>query len=162
MRETERSGLLDFPSKEAYNCSNRIKRNGAVDRSAALTSHAKGTRDMATPDIISPISSASNSALPKVEIYCDGAAIPNPGAAGIGVILLFGTVKKEICEPIGRATNQAAEIQAATTALMALNRPCHVTIYSDSQYLIKTMNGEYSRKANIELWNDLEDRKSVV
>jgi len=94
--------------------------------------------------------------LPTVEIYCDGAAIPNPGAAGIGVILIFGTVKKELCEPIGHATNQAAEIQAATTALMALNRPCKVTIYSDSMYLIKTMNGEYARRTNVELWHDLD------
>lgn len=94
--------------------------------------------------------------LPTVEIYCDGAAIPNPGAAGIGVILIFGTVKKELSEPIGHASNQAAEIQAATTALMALNRACNVVIYSDSMYLIKTMNGEYSRRTNIDLWNDLD------
>lgn len=94
--------------------------------------------------------------LPTVEIFCDGSAIPNPGAAGIGAILVFGTIKKELCEPIGRGTNQAAEIQAATTALMALNRHCKVTVYSDSMYLIKTMTGEYSRKTNIELWNDLD------
>lgn len=99
---------------------------------------------------------STSSTLPTVEIYCDGCAIPNPGAAGVGVILLFGNHKKEISEPIGHATNQAAEIQAATTALMALNRPCHVTIYSDSKYLIETMNGNYRRKANIDLWNDLD------
>lgn len=93
---------------------------------------------------------------PLVEIYCDGAAVPNPGAAGIGVILLFAHHRKELCEPIGHATNQAAEIQAATTALMALNRSCRVVVYSDSQYLVKTMNGEYSRKTNLELWRDLD------
>ena len=102
------------------------------------------------------IPATSKPNLPTVEIYCDGAAIPNPGAAGIGVILVFGNHHKELSEPIGHATNQAAEIQAATTALMALNRACHVVIYSDSKYLVETMNGNYKRRANLPLWNDLD------
>lgn len=99
---------------------------------------------------------AGMSEKPLVEIWCDGAAVPNPGGGGIGVVLKFGDRIKELSEPIGHATNQAAEIQAATCALMALTRACRVIVHSDSQYLVKTMNGEYSRKTNLELWADLE------
>lgn len=94
--------------------------------------------------------------IPHVEIWCDGACSPNPGAGGIGAVLLFGSHRKEISEPIGHCTNNAAEIQAAITALMSLKKTCRVTIYSDSQYLVSTMNGEFRRSSNIELWHDID------
>ena len=93
---------------------------------------------------------------PLVEIYIDGSCEPNPGAGGIGAVLKFGQHRKEISEPIGRATNNTAEIQAAITALMALKKTCKVVVYSDSQYLVKTMTGDYRRSSNIEMWNDLD------
>ena len=98
----------------------------------------------------------NSEALPTVEIYVDGACDPNPGAGGIGAVLLFGKHRREISEPIGHCTNNAAELQAAITALMALNRRCAVTLYSDSRYLVSTMNGEYRKGTNLELWQDLE------
>lgn len=100
--------------------------------------------------------SANSLNLPHVEIYIDGSCEPNPGAAGIGCVLLFGQHCKEISEPIGRGTNNTAEMQAAITALMSLTKTCRVTVYSDSQYLIKTMNGEFRRSSNVELWNDID------
>lgn len=99
---------------------------------------------------------SKDEALPLVEIYTDGAAIPNPGAGGIGAVLVYGTHRKEISEYIGHSTNNAAEIQAAITALMSLKTRCRVIIYSDSEYLVRTMRGEYRRKTNMDLWNDLD------
>lgn len=90
--------------------------------------------------------------LPEVTIYCDGACVPNPGAAGIGAVLLYGERRRELCEPIGRASNNGAEIMAAVTALRALTKPCKVTLYSDSQYVVKTMNREFQRGSNMALW----------
>lgn len=90
--------------------------------------------------------------LPQVQIYCDGAAQPNPGAAGVGVVLICGEHRRELCEPIGRASNNGAEIMAAVTALRALKKPCSVTVYSDSQYLVRTMNHEFQRGSNHALW----------
>ena len=91
--------------------------------------------------------------IPHVEIWCDGACSPNPGAGGIGAVLLFGSHRKEISEPIGHCTNNAAEIQAAITALMSLKKTCRVTIHSDSQYLVSTMNGDFRKSTNLELWH---------
>lgn len=96
------------------------------------------------------------SEIPTVEIFIDGSCEPNPGAGGIGAVLKFGPHRREISEPIGRATNNTAEIQAAITALSALTKTCKVTVYSDSQYLVRTMNGEYGRNSNQEMWRDLD------
>lgn len=98
----------------------------------------------------------NDEALPLVEIYTDGAAIPNPGSGGIGVVLVYGNHRKELSEYIGHCTNNAAEIQAAITALMHLKTRCRVTLYSDSEYLVRTMRGEYRRKTNMDLWTDLD------
>lgn len=94
--------------------------------------------------------------LPEVSIYCDGSVEPNPGDGGIGVVLLFGKHRREISEPIGHCTNNAAELRAAIAALTALTKTCRVTVYSDSQYLVQTMRGNYTRRSNQELWNDLD------
>ena len=90
--------------------------------------------------------------LPQVTIYVDGACFPNPGDAGIGAVLIFGERRKELSQPIGRATSNGAEIMAAVTALRALTKPCCVTLYSDSQYVIQTMNGKFQRGSNLALW----------
>ncbi len=95
-------------------------------------------------------------ALPEVLIYVDGAAIPNPGNTGIGIVLLFGEHKREISKSTGRGTNNSSEILAAVEALKALKQPCSVTLYSDSQYLIRTMRGEVKRGANMALWHLLD------
>lgn len=92
------------------------------------------------------------SELPEVTIYIDGSVFPNPGAAGIGAVLIYGEHHKELCEPIGKATSNGAEIMAAVHALRALTKPCKVTLYSDSQYVVRTMNREFNRGSNHALW----------
>lgn len=98
--------------------------------------------------------------LPEVTIYVDGSCFPNPGAAGIGAVLLYGERRKELCEPIGKATSNGAEIMAAVHALRALKQPCCVHIFSDSQYVVKTMLGDYQRGSNMALWILLDQAAS--
>lgn len=100
------------------------------------------------------------SEFPEVTIYCDGSCSPNPGEAGVGAVLIFGNHRRELSEPIGRASNNGAEIMAAITALRALTKPCKVILYSDSQYVIKTMNREFSRGSNNALWILLDQAAS--
>lgn len=90
--------------------------------------------------------------IPEVIMYVDGSCIPNPGNGGVGVVLLFGAHRKELSINVGHVSNNAAEILAAVEGLKALKQPCRVTITSDSQYLISTMNGAFSRGANLALW----------
>ncbi|MBO5199590.1 MAG: ribonuclease HI [Lachnospiraceae bacterium] len=82
----------------------------------------------------------------KVTIYTDGSARGNPdGPGGFGTILSYVDTKglehvREISAGYRRTTNNRMELMAAIAGLEALNRPCEVTLYSDSQYLIKAFN----------------------
>ncbi len=58
-------------------------------------------------------------------------------------------------------TNQQAEIIAAALGLEALKETCQVKLISDSQYVIKTMKGEFRRKTNHEYWKRLDQAASI-
>jgi len=78
----------------------------------------------------------SDSDRPHVEIYTDGACLGNPGPGGWGAILRYGNHEKELSGGEPQTTNQRMELTAAIKGLEALKRPCKVTLYSDSAYLI--------------------------
>lgn len=68
-------------------------------------------------------------------IFADGASSGNPGPAGIGVVLQYGTHAREISKYIGHATNNIAELKAIQIGLMAVkNTDLPVRIYTDSSY----------------------------
>ena len=76
-------------------------------------------------------------ALPRVTIYTDGGADPNPGPGGWGVVLLdeLGKRTKELSGGEPRATNNRMELTAAIRGLEALKQRCRVRVRTDSQYL---------------------------
>ena len=80
---------------------------------------------------------------PLVRLYSDGSARGNPdGPGGYGVVLEFTDSKgnlhtKELSEGFPKTTNNRMELLGVITGLEALNRPCRVLVYSDSQYVIK-------------------------
>ena len=85
----------------------------------------------------------------NVELYTDGAARGNPdGPGGYGYVLRFTDSKGNIHEKEGsggfvRTTNNRMELLAAVAGLSELLRPCNVTLYSDSQYLVKAFNDKW-------------------
>ena len=77
----------------------------------------------------------------KVQIYTDGACSGNPGPGGYGTILVHtdsNGVKheKEISEGFKCVTNNQMELLAVIIGLESLKKPCSVTLYSDSKYVI--------------------------
>ena len=72
-----------------------------------------------------------------VVIYTDGACKGNPGPGGWGALLSQGGVEKEIFGGELGTTNNRMELQAVIEALVALKRPCQVTLYLDSEYVRK-------------------------
>jgi len=62
--------------------------------------------------------------LKKVVIYTDGAAEPNPGPGGWGVVLLFGAARKELSGGFRRTTNNRMELRAVIEGLKALKALC--------------------------------------
>lgn len=79
------------------------------------------------------------------QIFCDGAAVPNPGQMGIGVV----TDKSIISLYKGEGTNQIAELLALGEALKLANPGD--TILSDSQYAINVAAGCWRVKCHFDL-----------
>lgn len=75
-----------------------------------------------------------------VLIYTDGACSGNPGRGGFGAILIYGSHKKEISKGFKLTTNNRMELMAVICALEALKEPCHVTLYSDSKYVVDALS----------------------
>ncbi len=71
----------------------------------------------------------------RVEIYTDGSCDPNPGPGGWGAVLRSGRHLTELSGYAPHTTNNRMELTAAIEALAALQRPCEVDLYTDSQYL---------------------------
>ncbi|HEY0756725.1 MAG TPA: RNase H family protein [Ktedonobacteraceae bacterium] len=100
--------------------------------------------------------------------YTDGACIKNPGGpAGWSTILVAAeaVVNGEILEHAERiesfghiptspeTTNNRAEISAVLATLSIAPRDYPLKIYSDSEYTIKTAQGLFKGKANLDLWD---------
>ncbi|NJD57778.1 MAG: ribonuclease HI [Anaerolineae bacterium] len=106
--------------------------------------------------------------MPRVTIYTDGACEPNPGHGGWAALLQFGKYERELCGAEKHTTNNRMELTAAVSALQALQEPCQVTLYTDSEYLRRGITEwlpdwrrrGWKRKsgqlANIDLWQALE------
>jgi ribonuclease HI len=82
-----------------------------------------------------------------VTIYTDGASRGNPGPGGYGVILMSGHHQKELSQGYKHTTNNRMELMAVIAGLEALKKDqLNVTIYSDSQYVVKAVEEGWLRK----------------
>ena len=95
----------------------------------------------------------------QVTIVCDGSSLGNgqgnPRAAAVAV-LGFKGMWKAFGAYLGNATNQQAEIAAATLGLENLKERCNVKILSDSRYVVETMSSGWKRKTNHDWWARLD------
>ena len=108
-------------------------------------------------------------ALTDVTIYTDGACSGKPGPGGWAAILIAGNYKKELSGGEANTTNNRMELAGVINGLRALTRPCNVTIYSDSAYVVNAFNQNWLGKwmtngwknsakaevANSDLWKEL-------
>jgi ribonuclease HI len=107
----------------------------------------------------------------SVDIYTDGACKGNPGPGGWGVLMKSGATEKELFGGERLTTNNRMELMAVIQGLQALKRPCAVTLYVDSQYVLKGMTEwlqgwkakgwRTSTKQpvkNVELWQALDEQ----
>lgn len=86
----------------------------------------------------------------KARLSTDGGSRGNPGPAAYGYVLEAedGTVLAAVGETIGVATNNVAEYRGLIAGLakaLELSVP-EVEVVSDSELLVKQMNGEYRVK----------------
>jgi ribonuclease HI len=92
----------------------------------------------------------------RITFYTDGSCLGNPGPGGWAYLKQdrHGVSEDSGGEP--ETTNNRMELTAAIEALKSLSSPKQVVIYSDSQLLIKTMTDGWKRKANLDLWEQLD------
>jgi ribonuclease HI len=102
-----------------------------------------------------------NEGAKKINIYTDGGCDPNPGPGGYGVVLLFDGVRKELSGGFRRTTNNRMEIYAAIQGLEALTEPCQVTLYSDSEYLVRAMNEGWVQRWKANHWKRNKQDKAL-
>ena len=82
----------------------------------------------------------------EVTLYTDGSARGNPdGPGGYGAVLHYVDGKgmlhvKELSAGYQKTTNNRMELMGVIAGLEALNRPCLVTVVSDSAYVVKAFN----------------------
>lgn len=97
--------------------------------------------------------------LKQVAIYCDGSSLGNgqvASRAAAVALLGYKRIWRAVGEYLGKATNQQAEIAAAAIGLESLKEPCDVHLFTDSRYVVETMNGRFRRKANLPWWERLD------
>jgi ribonuclease HI len=98
----------------------------------------------------------------EIVIYTDGAARGNPGPGGLGVVMMYGSHRKEISEGYSLTTNNRMELLAVIRGLEALKRDeLKVKIYTDSRYVSDAVNKgwvfsweakRFKKKKNVDLW----------
>lgn len=94
-------------------------------------------------------------------MYTDGSAKGNPGNGGYGTVLLFGEHQKRLSQGYVLTTNNRMELLAVITGLESLKYTCNVMIYSDSKYVIDSVEKKwvfgwekkgFKGKKNPDLW----------
>lgn len=106
----------------------------------------------------------------KVTIYTDGSCLGNPGAGGWAALLIYKGQEKMLSGGRADCTNNIMELTAAIEALKALKQPCHVSLFTDSKYVMdgavswlagwKQKNWQNSKKQpvkNQQLWQQLDE-----
>lgn len=100
----------------------------------------------------------------KVIIYADGACRGNQFNSNIGAygtVLIYKEKEKCLKGTVKDTTNNKMEILSCIKGLEAIfdnkRKDLDVEIYTDSQYVVGTMQYNWKRNANIELWNILDD-----
>jgi len=113
----------------------------------------------------------------KVIVYTDGGSRHNPGPSALGVVIYgIGDKEREYYHYLGQGTNNEAEYKATIFALEKIRfllgkkkiKDLIVEIRSDSELLVKQMNGRYKvinpniQSLFLTLWNLKIDFGKVI
>lgn len=83
----------------------------------------------------------------KVIVYTDGASRGNPGPGGYGIVMMYGTHRKEYSAGYRNTTNNRMELLAIIAALEKMARyDLPIEIYTDSKYVADAVNKGWLKK----------------
>lgn len=103
-----------------------------------------------------------------IKVYTDGSCDPNPGPGGWAAVIYFEQEEKILTGSESRTTNNRMELKAALEALLAIEEPAKIELFTDSEYLKRGITEwmpnwkarNWKRKkgklANVDLWKALD------
>ena len=91
-----------------------------------------------------------------IVIHTDGACKGNPGPGGWGAVIEQNGGQLQLSGGEPQTTNNRMEMTAVIKGLEAVDPAASVLISSDSTYVVNTMTKGWKRKANHDLWNQLD------
>lgn len=97
-----------------------------------------------------------------IELFTDGSCLGNPGFGGWAYVLTYNSFIKEGYGAVGHTTNNQMEIRAVLEGLRQLKEPCSITLFTDSEYVAKSINmwvegwkeKNWKGVKNSELWKE--------
>ena len=92
-----------------------------------------------------------------IEIYTDGAYNPVLRQGGWGAVIVDGGQKRVFSGMAKKTTSNRMEITAALEGILRTPQGAEVVIYTDSQYLFGCMARGWQRRANRDLWPQLDE-----
>lgn len=98
---------------------------------------------------------------PKINIYTDGACSGNPGPGGYGAILEYNGKTRELSGGEKMTTNNKMEITAVIKALEALKKPCDVILFTDSKYVVDSIQKGWVYKWRSNGWMRTKKDKAL-
>lgn len=107
-----------------------------------------------------------------IKLYTDGACSPNPGLGGWAASFNYNNIKYVTYGYEEDSTNNRMELTAAIEGLRLVANTLkklgidlkseEIHLYSDSQYFVNTMNFNWRRNANQELWEIIDKAVNVL
>jgi len=92
-----------------------------------------------------------------IEIYTDGAHNPVLSRGGWGAVIVEDGKKQVFSGIASRTTSNRMEITAALEGILHTPQGSEVVVYTDSQYLFGCMTKGWQRRANRDLWEELDE-----
>ena len=92
-----------------------------------------------------------------IEIYTDGAYNLVLGHGGWGAVVVENTQKHVFSGMVKHTTSNRMEITAALEGILQTPQGAEVVVYTDSQYLFGCMAKGWQRRANRDLWEQLDE-----
>lgn len=107
-----------------------------------------------------------------IKLYTDGACSPNPGLGGWAASFNYKDNKYVTYGYEEDSTNNRMELTAAIEGLRFVNKIFHenglsskaeeIELYSDSQYLVNTINNNWKRNVNQDLWDIIDKAIQIM
>ncbi len=88
----------------------------------------------------------------QVTIHTDGSCLGNPGPGGYAAILEYRAQEKLLSGGFRRTTNNRMEILAVIAGLEALTERCSVTVYTDSRYVVDSVEKGWAKRWRANGW----------